>query len=503
MIHYHSFVRQVVKNYLVGSSIAVILLGGAFIFFSARIAASEFIYLFFLMMISCTVMVTMELWFFRKHLKPIKDVFVQSNPSWQQLKEAYVHIHRMPLLSIFRIFGPHFLGMSIPAFSLSALLIYFDRLNIPYSYLAFAFGGAVLIAAMHALVEFYLTTRSIRPLIQQVRILGVHEHQQELTLEGKVLVSMEKKFQLGAFLVGTIPLLLFSLAVQFRLADMGISTAATFWMWTLLMLIIGITFSFFGSWLLTRDVQHPIGQLYHAMKQVQDGNLEQKVPDLYSDEFSRLVTGFNHMVDSIKDRNLQNQQLVESYISTLAAALDARDRYTAGHSQRVAQFSVMIGHMQRMSDMQIERLKRSALLHDIGKIGIRDSVLLKDGKLTEEEYEQIKLHPALGEDILKQVHPQEAMADLLPGVRSHHERYDGFGYPDGLKGEDIPLFGRIIAIADAFDAMTSDRPYRKGMSMQRALDIIEQGSGTQWDPVFAPRFVQEMRKKLEEQSFVL
>jgi HD-GYP domain-containing protein (c-di-GMP phosphodiesterase class II) len=120
---------------------------------------------------------------------------------------------------------------------------------------------------------------------------------------------------------------------------------------------------------------------------------------------------------------------------------------------------------------------------------VPDSVLNKEGKLSVEEFDLIKLHPVLGESILKQVQPARAMAPLLPGVRSHHERYDGSGYPDGLRGEGIPFFGRIIAVADAFDAMTTDRPYRKGMSFEKALLILRQGMGTQWDPMLVQLFL--------------
>ncbi|GJM77087.1 hypothetical protein HMSSN036_93030 [Paenibacillus macerans] len=125
-------------------------------------------------------------------------------------------------------------------------------------------------------------------------------------------------------------------------------------------------------------------------------------------------------------------------------------------------------------------------------------MLLKEGRLTDEEWEQIKQHPVLGEAILKQIEPADAMAPFLPGVRSHHERYDGKGYPDGLAGEDIPLFGRIIAVADAFDAMTSDRPYRKGLEPNQALEILEQGRGSQWDPHYAELFVNACRRGMEK-----
>ncbi|MFC4971580.1 HD-GYP domain-containing protein [Paenibacillus sp. GCM10023248] len=190
-----------------------------------------------------------------------------------------------------------------------------------------------------------------------------------------------------------------------------------------------------------------------------------------------------------------NNQLLQSYYATLAAALDARDAYTAGHSTRVAQYSLMIGRAEGLSERQLDLPNKTALLHDIGKIGVRDDVLLKEGRLTDEQFEIIKLHPVLGESILKQIEPAEAMAPLLPGVRSHHERYDGKGYPDGLQGQDIPEFGRIIAVADAFDAMTSDRPYRKGMPAEKALAILQEGKGTQWDPRYAQSFMDAYTKQ--------
>ena len=153
-----------------------------------------------------------------------------------------------------------------------------------------------------------------------------------------------------------------------------------------------------------------------------------------------------------------NEQLLQSYFSTLAAALDARDTYTAGHSQRVASYALMIGRSAGLDSHELDVLHKTALLHDIGKIGVPDNVLLKEGRLTDEEFDQIKLHTVMGENILRQIEPLEAMAAFLPGVRSHHERYDGKGYPDGLSGSDIPQMGRIIAVADAYDAMTSIVP---------------------------------------------
>jgi HD-GYP domain-containing protein (c-di-GMP phosphodiesterase class II) len=144
----------------------------------------------------------------------------------------------------------------------------------------------------------------------------------------------------------------------------------------------------------------------------------------------------------------------------------------------------------------IDLIFLTGTLHDVGKIGVPDAALKKPGKLSDEEFEMIKLHPALGEKIVRQI-PE--LADTLPGIRGHHERWDGRGYPDQLSGESIPLIARILAIADTYDAMTSDRPYRNGLSAEIAIDAIENGSGSQFDPELAQIFVKLYREtKLKE-----
>lgn len=170
----------------------------------------------------------------------------------------------------------------------------------------------------------------------------------------------------------------------------------------------------------------------------------------------------------------------ENILISLAGALEAKDFYTRGHSDRVAQVAALIGKKMGLSEKELDFMRKGSLLHDIGKIGIKESILLKPGKLTDEEMAHIHSHPARGYDICS---PLRSISPCLPIIRSHHERMDGQGYPDGLKGEKIPLMARITAVADAFDAMTTDRPYRKGMSSKEALKIMENeiGSG-QWDP---------------------
>lgn len=170
----------------------------------------------------------------------------------------------------------------------------------------------------------------------------------------------------------------------------------------------------------------------------------------------------------------------------LTASIDAKDRYTCGHSQRVAHLSQQLALAAGMSAEQADRLRIAGLVHDVGKIGVPEAVLCKAGKLTDEEFAAIKLHPEIGHRILRDI---PHMDDVLPGVLHHHERYDGRGYPRGLAGQDIPLSGRIIAIADTFDAMSSTRSYRSAMPRATVLAELQRSAGTQLDPELVARFV--------------
>lgn len=172
-------------------------------------------------------------------------------------------------------------------------------------------------------------------------------------------------------------------------------------------------------------------------------------------------------------------------IRALAEAVDAKDEYTRGHSTRVAEYAKGIAETMRLDPGFIELLYVTGTLHDVGKIGVPDSTLKKPGKLSVEEFEEIKRHPILGEKIVSQL---PMLKDALPGIRHHHERWDGKGYPDGIAGEDIPLLARILAVADAYDAMTSDRPYRRGMPQDVALKIMRENLGTQLDPALLSPF---------------
>lgn len=195
------------------------------------------------------------------------------------------------------------------------------------------------------------------------------------------------------------------------------------------------------------------------------------------------------------------QQMFLSMIRTLAKVLDARDPYTAGHSERVANYSVWIAEKLGMGAEKKKELYKAALLHDVGKIGIPDDILRKPDRLTAEEYESIKLHTVIGADILSNMEPKGAMADVIQTARSHHERMDGSGYPDGLEKKDISLFARIVGVADTFDAMTTARSYSKGMPYRNAAAELIRCKDTLFDGAIVDAFtavLAESDYKLEQ-----
>ena len=182
-------------------------------------------------------------------------------------------------------------------------------------------------------------------------------------------------------------------------------------------------------------------------------------------------------------------------IRALAAAIDAKDPYTKGHSERVAEMSVALAQELNLSDRDTENIEYTALLHDIGKIGISDSILGKKGSLTSQEFDKIKEHTIMGANIIE---PVDFLKNSYWAIYHHHERYNGEGYPDGLKGEGIPILARIIAVADAYDAMGSDRPYRKKLNKDKILQELKDQSGKQFDPEVVKALISVLDREREE-----
>mgnify|MGYP002630034255 CR=1 FL=1 len=208
--------------------------------------------------------------------------------------------------------------------------------------------------------------------------------------------------------------------------------------------------------------------------------------ELGLDEFGTIEAGLLQSACTLLATHAHNvklfhekEQLAIGTVKSLVRSLEARDAYTKGHSDRVAGMALVLAEAVGYSQDQLRKLHLTGILHDVGKIGIPDYVLNKPGRLTDEEFDMIKQHPTIGHEILV---PVEPLSYVLDGVLHHHENFDGTGYPHGLAGLEIPLDARILAVADAFDAMTSDRPYRDGMAAVKAQAILKDGSGSQWDP---------------------
>ena len=227
-----------------------------------------------------------------------------------------------------------------------------------------------------------------------------------------------------------------------------------------------------------------------------------------SDKFDQLLLLIESGMKSIEQMNEIkeiNEELSETYqklekaylesIETLRYTVEVKDPYTRGHSDRVSAYSVLIGKKLGLSDEDLEKLKVGGLFHDIGKIGIPDSILLKEGKLTDEEYDKIKEHPLIGVKILQNA---SLFQDFIDIVKYHHERFDGRGYPERLSGENIPLLARITAVADTYDAMTSKRSYRDALPLEVVRMEIEKCSGTQFDPTISKAFLEILDNQYSE-----
>ena len=199
--------------------------------------------------------------------------------------------------------------------------------------------------------------------------------------------------------------------------------------------------------------------------------------------------------NKLQDTYRQLEQAYMESIQTLRYTVEAKDTYTRGHSDRVSAYSVLIGKKLGLSPDDLRKLEIGGLFHDIGKIGVPDSILLKEGKLSDEEYSEIKNHPSIGSHILSTA---SIFQDIIPIVKHHHERYDGKGYPSQLAGENIPFLARITAVADTFDAMTSKRSYRDSLPLDHVMSEFEKCKGTQFDPKIADAFLDILKHDFKE-----
>jgi putative nucleotidyltransferase with HDIG domain len=245
----------------------------------------------------------------------------------------------------------------------------------------------------------------------------------------------------------------------------------------LLTLLIGFFFA--------KKLSEPVRELAAGAHRIASGDFSKRIEIRSRTELGDLGSSFNLMTDQIEHfiedlmrSAKENRELFLGTVKALAAAIDGKDPYTRGHSERVSRVSMAIAQRMGLSDDECEKIRVGALLHDVGKIGIDDKILKKPAALTDDEYEVMKQHPQKGYKILSQI---PGMEEFLPGMYMHHEMINGQGYPQGLKGDEIPLMGLIVSVADTFDAMTTDRPYQRAMKFEEALERIQSFVGTRYD----------------------
>jgi HD-GYP domain-containing protein (c-di-GMP phosphodiesterase class II) len=262
-----------------------------------------------------------------------------------------------------------------------------------------------------------------------------------------------------------------------------------------LLVLLSMGFGAFAA----KRFSDPIRHLAATTHEIAEGKFGQRVEvDGPGREVVELAADFNRMsghvrshVEQLQAAARANRDLFIGAIRAFAAAVDAKDPYTRGHSERVASFSRTIARYLGQSEELQERLWISGVLHDVGKIGVEDRILKKGGVLTAEEYEQMKLHPVIGEEILR---PLEPLREMLPAIRWHHEAWNGRGYPDGLKAEAIPLIARIVAVADTFDAITTNRPYQKAYTREYAVETITRLTGARFDAKVVTAFLRAFQE---------
>jgi HD-GYP domain-containing protein (c-di-GMP phosphodiesterase class II) len=254
----------------------------------------------------------------------------------------------------------------------------------------------------------------------------------------------------------------------------------------LLISLLAATLALLIGFLFAKQLTRPVRDLAEGAHRIATGDFSKRIGvksgtlelDDLGESFNKMTDQLRAFIEDLQRAAEENRQLFLGTVKALAAAIDGKDPYTRGHSERVARFSLAIAERMGLPDDEIEKLRISALLHDVGKIGIDDSILKKPAALTDEEFEIMKGHPQKGFKIMSQI---PAMRDFLPGMYMHHEMLDGRGYPQGLKGDEIPMQARIVSVADTFDAMTTDRPYQRAMEFKDALARIQTLVGSRYD----------------------
>lgn len=268
--------------------------------------------------------------------------------------------------------------------------------------------------------------------------------------------------------------------------------------WIAALILLSILACFFTARLITK----PVLQMTEVARRLSDGDFSTRANEGIRNEVGELARAINKMAKDIQEYIRQveakadeNKRLFMNSIRAIANAIDAKDPYTRGHSERVSAYSMIVAREFGLDERRLRIMEIASLLHDVGKIGIKDVILTKPGALTNDEFTVMKTHPPKGADILASI-PE--MTEMIPGIRHHHERWGGGGYPDGLKGEQIPLLARIVGVADAFDAMTTNRPYQRAMTFPVAAARVNELMNTVYDP----RVVEAFNRAYQKGAFL-
>jgi HD-GYP domain-containing protein (c-di-GMP phosphodiesterase class II) len=327
---------------------------------------------------------------------------------------------------------------------------------------------------------------SSSPIVRHLKELPQELHATEtMHFSQPVQGSKNPREMIGTY--STIPELGWAVIAERSLDEARIDAGVTELTHQALSFVVGVTIvALLIGYLFAVGITRPIRGLVESVRAISRAEFHERVKVEGAAEISELAETFNNMagdieqyVERLKQAAAENRELFLGSIRMLAAAIDEKDPYTRGHSGRVAKYSIIIGEYMNLDTEELDRLRISALLHDVGKIGVDDRVLKKPGKLTDEEFDLMKQHPTKGANIMR---PVAQLKDMLPGIELHHERMDGAGYPHGLTGDQIPMMARIIAVADTFDAITTNRPYQTAMDIQFARDRIHSLAISKFDP---------------------
>ena len=391
----------------------------------------------------------LDLWWARRQLSEAQKVFLGQAEDLREARQAYRNLVHWPLLSVARVMGPHLLA------TMAGFLLAID--------LAHRFGGFPtgpldmlyllpwypINAALHAIIEYLVGASQSPRLLAYLR----ERFGDEVVVHPHLRIPFFFKV-LGVLLaLGLLPLLQVALLVYFRLESTNLPGLVAWGLFSGLLMVA-------GGILLSREVARPLQAVLEGMQALQEGKSAVRVGEIAWDELADLTSGFNNLAQALEVERQRNLELYRDTVQTLAAAIDARDPYTRGHSQRVGAYAQRIALKLGWDAQRAYQLYITGLLHDIGKIGVPEAILKKTDRLSAQERQMIESHPLIGYEIVRQ---SRALAAHLAGIRHHHERLDGSGYPDGLRGEAIPLEARILAVADIWDALTSHRPYRPAL----------------------------------------